>query len=134
MREIHRVITSMDAPNDLNASDGFSDFKSDRIPIKRKKQTCNCNFYRVIEVSIVCLKCIVFLSMCFVSVCIQFYLEFGTSFPLSWYFFDQTYIRSFFFEIKIISLIIHKTIWWLSVYFLQMVQFKIRQWRDRYIS
>lgn len=83
MREIHRVITSMDAPNDLNASDGFSDFKSDRIPIKRKKQTCNCNFYRIIEVSIVCLKCIVFLSMCFVSVCIQFYLEFGTSFPLS---------------------------------------------------
>lgn len=70
MREIHRVITSMDAPNDLNASDGFSDFKSDRIPIKRKKQTCNCNFYRVIEVSIVCLKCIVFLcvSICMYSI------------------------------------------------------------------
>lgn len=34
----------MDAPNDLNASDGFSDFKSDRIPIKRKSKRVTAIF------------------------------------------------------------------------------------------
>lgn len=123
MREIHRVITSMDAPNDLNASDGFSDFKSDRIPIKRKSK-------RVTAIFTVLSKFLSFawnVSCVYLYVCIQFYLEFGTSFPLSRYYFDQTLylgLFSFFFEIKIISLIIystHKNTWWLSIYFLQMI-------------
>lgn len=42
----------MDARDDLNASHGFCDFISDRILIERK-QTRNCNFYRVVDVSIV---------------------------------------------------------------------------------
>lgn len=48
--ETHTMCYNIDgyaARHDLVASDGFSDFKFDRIPIEKKRTRINCNFYRV---------------------------------------------------------------------------------------